>query len=98
MDKNLFDSLLDSVNEMVAIENGEKEPNPSNVHFHKIPNVKSIRKSFKMKQSEFADIIGVSAATVQSWELNRRIPNGAALKMLFLIEKKPSIINELKSL
>lgn len=98
MDKNLFESLLSSVNEMVAIENGDKEPRFENVHRHEMPNVKSIRKSFKMKQSEFADIIGVSTATIQSWELNRRIPNGVALKMLFLIEKKPSIINELKSI
>ncbi|MEY0026186.1 hypothetical protein AB7W40_19580 [Providencia rettgeri] len=37
MDKNLFELLLNSVNEMVAIENGEKEPNSESVHLYEIP-------------------------------------------------------------
>lgn len=53
MEKKLFNDLLSSINEMVAIENGEMALNPENVHRHAIPDVKSIRKtlpSFKMRR------------------------------------------------
>ncbi|CDH24954.1 conserved hypothetical protein [Xenorhabdus bovienii str. kraussei Becker Underwood] len=53
---------------------------------------------FGMKQAEFAEMIGVSVALVQSWESKRRTPSGTALKMLFLIEKNPNIIDTLKSI
>ncbi len=96
MEKKLFDDLLSSVNEMVAIENGEIVPNPENVHRHAIPNVKSIRKSVGMNQYEFAKMIGASTATVQSWELDRRVPSGIALRMLCLIEKNPSVVDTLR--
>lgn len=39
MDKNLFDSLVSSVEEMVAIENGELTSLPENVHIHIIPTI-----------------------------------------------------------
>ncbi len=64
MDKNLFADLVSSVNEMVAIENGEFQPQPEHVHRHAIPNVKSMRKNFGMKQAEFAQMIGTSVALV----------------------------------
>ncbi|WP_161485306.1 hypothetical protein [Hafnia alvei] len=45
MEKELFNDLLSSINEMVAIEKGEMTVNPENVHHHAIPDVKSIRKT-----------------------------------------------------
>ncbi|NHB90204.1 NadS family protein [Photorhabdus tasmaniensis] len=98
MEENMFKELLSSVNEMVAIENGEFQPKPEHVHRHAIPNVKLIRKNFGMKQSEFAEMVGVSTRLVQSWEQNQRIPSGVALKMLFLIEKNPNIVDTLRSI
>ncbi|WP_338883304.1 MULTISPECIES: NadS family protein [Xenorhabdus] len=98
MENNLFNNLLSSVEEMVAIENGEYHPKPEHTHRYAIPNVKSIRKHFGMKQSEFAEMIGASVSLVRSWEQKRRIPSGTALKMLFLIEKNPNIVDTLKSL
>ncbi|EQC00544.1 NadS family protein [Photorhabdus temperata] len=71
---------------------------PEHVHRHAIPNVKLIRKNFGMKQSEFAEMVGVSIRLVQSWEQNQRIPSGVALKMLFLIEKNPNIVDTLRSI
>lgn len=37
MDKKLFDSLVLSMEEMVAIEKGEITPQPEYVHLHVIP-------------------------------------------------------------
>jgi putative transcriptional regulator len=49
MEKNLFDSLVRSVEEMVVIENGEFQPAPENVRHHVLPDVKAIRKHAGMK-------------------------------------------------
>ncbi|WP_319926457.1 hypothetical protein [Xenorhabdus littoralis] len=46
---SFFKLQLSSVNEMVAIENGEFQPKPEHVHRHAIPNVKSLREHFGMK-------------------------------------------------
>lgn len=98
MEKNLFDSLVRSVEEMVAIENGEFQPAPENVHHHILPDVKAIRKHAGMKQAEFAEVMGLSVDLVRSWEQQRRYPSGIALKMLCLIEKQPAIINTLRTI
>ena len=45
MEKELFNDLLSSINEMVAIAKGEMTVNPENIHRHAIPDVKSIRKT-----------------------------------------------------
>ncbi|WP_426575609.1 NadS family protein (plasmid) [Xenorhabdus stockiae] len=98
MKDEMFQELLSSVEEMVSIENGETQPKPEHVHRHAIPNVKSLRKNFRMNQEEFADVLGVSTRQVQSWEQNQRVPSGAALKMLFLIEMHPNVVHTLRSL
>lgn len=98
MEKKLFDDLVSSLEEMVAIENGELIPDSENVHRLELPDVKAIRKHAGMKQQEFAEAIGSSVDLVRSWEQKRRFPSGMALKILFLIEKKPSIIDELRDI
>ncbi|HEJ9485412.1 MULTISPECIES: NadS family protein [Proteus] len=98
MDKKLFDDLVSSMEEMVAIENGEISPANENVHRIELPDVKAIRKHSGMKQQEFADAIGLSVDLIRSWEQKRRTPSGIALKILYLIEKQPSIINVLQTI
>ncbi|MGG4665170.1 NadS family protein [Providencia vermicola] len=98
MKKKLFDDLVSSLEEMVAIENGKLIPDSENVHRLELPDVKAIRKHVGMKQQEFAEAIGSSVDLVRSWEQKRRFPSGMALKILFLIEKKPCIIDELRDI
>ncbi|EKN4689575.1 helix-turn-helix domain-containing protein [Yersinia ruckeri] len=98
MEKKLFEQLITSMNEMVAIENGEMKSLPEHVHRHAIPNVKSLRNNAGMSQAEFAELIGASTATVQSWELERRVPSGIALRMLFLIEQNPNVVDTLRTI
>jgi putative transcriptional regulator len=48
-----------------------------------------IRKSIaKVTQSEFAKLLNISASTVAKWEIGNKHPQGAALKLLSLIENK----------
>ncbi|WP_244967791.1 NadS family protein [Xenorhabdus budapestensis] len=83
---------------MVDIENGKIQPKPEHVHRHAIPNVRSIRENFGIKQHEFAEMMGTSLGLIRSWEQNRRTPSGVALKLLCLIEKDPNIVESLTSL
>ncbi|HCM61916.1 MAG TPA: transcriptional regulator [Morganella sp. (in: Bacteria)] len=98
MDKKLFNDLISSMEEMVAIETGHIIPAPENIHKHPVPDVKAIRQHAGLKQSEFADAIGSSIDLVRSWEQQRRIPSGIALKMLCLIEKQPALLSTLKAI
>ena len=96
MEKELFERLLKSAEQMVAIEKGELAVPPENIRTFKIPDVKHIRNSTRLKQTEFAEAFGVSVALVQSWETNRRVPNGSARKLLLMLEKQPGLITELQ--
>ncbi|MEB7891881.1 helix-turn-helix domain-containing protein [Hafnia alvei] len=98
MEQKLFEQLVTSMNEMVAIENGEMQPLPEHVHRHAIPDVKSLRSNAGMSQAEFAEMIGASTATVQSWELARRVPSGMALRLLCLIERNPNVVDTLRTI
>ena len=98
MDKKLFDRLVKSAEQMVAIEKGEMQSAPHTVTTFRIPDVKKIRANTHLKQNEFADLLGVSTALVQSWETARRVPNGPALKSLNIIEQQPQIIDTLRAI
>ncbi|OOH87239.1 transcriptional regulator [Pasteurellaceae bacterium 15-036681] len=98
MDKKLFNRLLASVEEMVAIEKGEIDVPKERIHTFEIPDVRKIRVNSNLKQIEFAEMLGVSLSLVQSWELNRRVPNGPALKLLTMIERQPQLVEELRSM
>ncbi|PHM49094.1 hypothetical protein [Xenorhabdus sp. KK7.4] len=60
MRADLFQQLLSGVKEMVAIENGELQPDPSHVHRHVVPdsdlkliqNRLSVEKVLKKSDSE----------------------------------------------
>lgn len=96
MENRLFNRLLQSAEEMVAIEKGELPLPEDRVQTFTIPDVKKIRLDNQLKQHELANVLGVSVALVQSWELNRRVPNGPALKLLLMLEQQPTLIETLK--
>ena len=89
MKKDLFADLVASAEAMVAIENGEIQPDKKSVHHFDTIDVKRIREEVGKNQAEFAEIIGASFDTVKSWESNRRHPSGTAKKLLTLIDKNP---------
>ncbi|MGR7271260.1 NadS family protein [Klebsiella aerogenes] len=102
MRKNLWkrhiDALINSMEEMIAIESGQIQPAAENVHRHTLPDVKAIGKHTGMKQAELAEVVGASVDLVRSREQQRRIPSEIALKMLCLIEREPALINTLRGI
>ncbi len=90
MNEELFAELLESVREGGAILRGEKEA--SRKFVFQSPNVKQIREGYKLSQSQFAALLGVSIKTLQNWEQGRRTPHGAACVLLQVAAKHPAAV------
>ena len=50
--------------------------------------IKEIRLDNKASQTVFAAYLNISASTVQKWEQGQKKPNGVALKLLNLVQKR----------
>jgi putative transcriptional regulator len=46
-----------------------------------------------MSQNVFASVLSVSLQTVQAWEQGRNTPCGPALRLLWLLEAKPEMLD-----
>ena len=90
MKDEMFDELIESMKQAVAISRGEMEP--ARVTSYSISDGKAIRANAGMKQDKFAQAVGVYPSLVQSWEQHKRIPNGSNLKILRVIEKHPDVL------
>lgn len=55
------------------------------------------RASIGMSQQEFAELLGVSARTLQDWEQGRREPTGAARTLLKVAAKHPKVLRGMQS-
>jgi putative transcriptional regulator len=55
-------------------------------------DVKAVRKSVKMSQSEFARTYGISKRALQEWEQGGRQPDSAARAYLTVIAKEPAVV------
>jgi putative transcriptional regulator len=87
MNKNIFDELLESVQQMDQIVKGEKEG--SRCFDYPEPEVKAIRERMGISQDKFALALGVSKRTVENWEQGRRHPTGPARSLLRIVEADP---------
>jgi putative transcriptional regulator len=58
----------------------------------KLTEAAEARASIGMSQEEFAELLGVSARTLQDWEQGRREPTGAARMLLKVAAKHPRVL------
>jgi putative transcriptional regulator len=93
MKKELFDELVESVKEGMAILRGEKEPSRVFI-VEKKPDVKAIRSKLGISQSEFAAMLGISVRTLENWEQGHRTPKGPARVLLRVAAAHPEVIWE----
>ncbi|PWC18113.1 helix-turn-helix domain-containing protein [Brenneria corticis] len=77
------DADLDAINRLV-VESVKKESRAG----MDAARVRAIREREKISQSQLANIINMSANSVQKWERGVSTPTGAALRMLEVIERK----------
>ena len=62
----------------------------------KLPAAAEARAKTGLSQQDFANLIGVSARTLQDWEQGRREPTGAAKMLLKVAASHPKILLELQ--
>lgn len=55
-------------------------------------DISAIRTQLRVSQPVFASILNVPVATARSWEQGTRSPSGAALRLLELVRRCPSVI------
>ncbi len=92
MNEQDFALLVESVKEAGAIRRGTLSPGRT---FEFTPlDVKAIRARLQKSQREFAQMIGVSIATLQNWEQGRRKPEGPARALLQVALQKPEAVIE----
>jgi putative transcriptional regulator len=53
------------------------------------PDVSAIRRHLGLTQQKFAELLGISPATLRNWEQGRRRPEGAARVLLCVAAKYP---------
>ena len=55
-----------------------------------VEDIKETRKRLGMTQGLFAIVLGVSQKTVESWEAGRYTPDGAARRLISVLQSDPS--------
>ena len=92
MKKQDFEELVESVQQAGRIRRGEMKP--SRVTEIAPVDVKAIRRRLGKSQAEFARMIGVSVATLPTWEQGRRRPEGPARALLRVAAANPKAVAE----
>lgn len=93
MKDELFDELLESVKEGGKILRGEAPP--AREHVFTAPDVRGIRERMGVSQSRFAQVLGISVATLRNWEQGLRAPEGPARVLLTVADRYPEVLQEL---
>ena len=84
---NLGDDIIEGLTEAVAQASGEATG--ARVTTFQIPDVRAIRETLHMSQSEFANAYQIPLATLQGWEQGRRNPDRTAAAYLSVISRMP---------
>jgi putative transcriptional regulator len=94
MDKQHFDKLVKGVREMKRHMAGKSVRGARKTELL-APDVRTIRMSAKISQSQFAKLIGVNLRTLQNWEQQRTQPTGPARALLKIVASNPKAIEAL---
>ncbi len=84
------DDLLTSVKQM-------RRGRAARVTKVKLSAAAEARASIGLSQQAFAQLLGVSAWTLQDWERGRREPTGAARTLLKVAVKHPKLLRSLET-
>lgn len=96
MKKELFNELMESLNE--AAEHAEGKRKLKTTNFPPPPKTVSrndivrLRRKMKWSQMFLARGLNVSVKTVQAWEQGLRTPAGPTLKLLEIAKKHPEVL------
>ncbi len=96
-DTDYFSGILTGLEEALAYEKGSAKA-ATIVRKRSLPdvNVADARKSLRLTQKSFANVLGVSPRTVESWESGRSTPSPTARKLLYLLSTDHSLLQKLQ--
>jgi putative transcriptional regulator len=97
--RSVFGQIRAGLEDSIAYSRGElslvtTEPPPPPPELSRA-EIAALRKRLKMSQAFFAAVLNVSAKAVQSWEQGIRRPSDAALRMLQVIGRQPSVVRSI---
>lgn len=87
MDNDMFNELLNSVEQMDNIVKGKAKA--SRCFEFPDPEVREIREKTGLSQTRFATMIGASKRILENWEQGRRHPTGPAKALLRIVDADP---------
>ena len=95
-----YERLKTSLEQAAAFKKGDNSRIRTSVRELPIPEYKSedvqrLRSNLKLSQRGLAYALGVSARTVESWEIGRNIPNGSARNLLYLLDNNRALVDQL---
>lgn len=93
---DFFSGIMEGLEEALEYERG-KASAETFAHKQSLPsvNVAEVRASLDMTQKTFAFMLGVSCHTVEAWECGKSTPTPTAKKLIYLIQKNHSLVDEL---
>jgi putative transcriptional regulator len=100
-----FDSMIEGLTELLEYAKGDKTKGRTRVVEAKDLTVsplkkydkdelKKIRLNNNLTQKTFAECLGVSQKTVESWERGENTPSGASIRLFQMLETNTNIFEE----
>lgn len=92
MNDELFAELMTSIEEAGHIARGEAAASRTFTVEHEPLDVRGIREGYKLSQTRFAALLGISVKTLRNWEQSRRSPVGPARVLLQVAARHPDAV------
>lgn len=93
---DFFGELMEGLTEALAVSKGQAAANTfTRKRSLPVVNIKETRSMLNLTQKGFADVLGVSPRTVESWEAGRTTPTPTAAKLIYLIHEDNSLVQKL---
>mgnify|MGYP000182740652 FL=1 len=98
--RNLFDEMMQGVDEMAAQREGKITLRQVKVESRPAPEVTAndivaLRKKMKMSQKVFAMRVRTSVETLRNWEQDKAKPNAQAALLIKLVDQYPDMVDRL---
>jgi len=90
------ENLIEAMQELVDYSEGKIDLRTSKFNITpvcesiSVEDIKETRKKLGMSQGVFAVVLGVSKKTVESWESGRYVPDGAARRLISIMQTDPA--------
>ena len=91
-DASLGDRLLDSMKELQAHLRGEIKLRETVYHVPPETDVRALRETLGLSQSDFAALFGFNVRSLQDWEQGRRRPEIPIRAYLAVIQRDPQAV------